>query len=225
MIQAIFAVFLLGSIAAHAVPRACEDARRAKVSAEKLYSMIDQVCPVDNNPDSPHDYHRNDLYAHEHLVFEYTNLCSEVINRELWKKQSDADIKVLRLAEQLDLALCDYRKFEGTVYRGVKLPQSVLEDYLRASVIKMKAFTSTSERKDVACDFARRFEGNTILIIHSKTGREIAHDSDTTAEEEVLFRADTDFKVLNISTQKSDVIFQTGCDVPGVQYLFELQEI
>lgn len=80
--------------------------------------------------------------------------------------------------------------FAGTVYRGAHLPKEITDLYDVGSHVTEKAFTSTSR------NLSRKFSGNTLFVIKSKTGKMIDELSSFKSEAEVLFPPGTVFKVL-----------------------------
>ncbi|NBX18412.1 MAG: hypothetical protein EBR09_13725 [Proteobacteria bacterium] len=80
--------------------------------------------------------------------------------------------------------------FVGNVYRGAHLRKEVSDLYEVGSQITEKAFTSTSRT------ISRKFSGNTLFVIKSKTGKMIDELSAFKSEQEVLFPPGTVFKVL-----------------------------
>ncbi len=89
---------------------------------------------------------------------------------------------------------------DGWVFRGTKLPSHILDTYKRAfsekGSVEHKYYTSTSAVID------KSFAGNTRMSIKSKTGVFIKNLSMHQPEEEVLFKAGTNFKVLHFEEKE-----------------------
>ena len=82
--------------------------------------------------------------------------------------------------------------FQGTVFRGSKLPPDILANYQVGKTVTEHAFTSTAAAPTAA------FDGNAKFVIQSKTGVDVAKLSVYAHEQEVLFRPGTQFKVLDV---------------------------
>ncbi len=85
-------------------------------------------------------------------------------------------------------ALNELPKFEGTVYRGDS--KKYYDAYTKDAIITRDAFTSTAKKPDSS------FEGDAVIEIQSKTGRDIQGASLKPGEEEVLIPPGATFKVL-----------------------------
>ena len=86
---------------------------------------------------------------------------------------------------------------EGVVFRGSKVEPVQLAKYKVGQIITEKGFTSTSTKLAVA----QAFSGNVFYTIVSKTGKAIKDFSEFSAEDEVLFRSGTKFKVLAVENK------------------------
>ncbi|MEV2220422.1 ADP-ribosyltransferase [Nocardia vinacea] len=95
----------------------------------------------------------------------------------------------------IEEALSKLPNYEGRVFRGTDLPQSVLDKYKPGEVVTEDAFTSTSSASSTA------FPGNTQFTIISKTGKDVSAYSSTEAagivENEVLFPPGVNFQVVS----------------------------
>lgn len=98
---------------------------------------------------------------------------------------------------------------DGIVYRGTALPKSVINKYKVGETVTEKGFTSTSTKLDVAGIFSDPgTEGKdkpVVYTIKSNRGRAIKKLSIIEKEEEVLFRPDSQFKILDKKTKKGVV--------------------
>jgi hypothetical protein len=216
--------FCLLALPALADQTTCEESRKSLLADDLLKKLTVKVCTHEpsSDPDVYMEYDKayESTSASEFLVYEYTNDCYQNLNNELFKSK-DQNQDTLKLADQLDAILCDFPESKEHVFRGAKLPEAVIENYLKADVISIPAFTSTSKAFHIACEFARK-NGNTFMKIASKSGRAIEKSSKHEDELEVLFRMNTRFKVKNvISGFKASVM--SGCK--GVSHYFELEEI
>lgn len=79
-------------------------------------------------------------------------------------------------------------KFDGTVFRGDN--KKFYDAYTKDAVVTRDAFTSTAKNPSA------KFDGDCILEIHTKTGRDIQGCSLKPGEEEVLIPPGASFKVL-----------------------------
>ncbi|MFP2956881.1 ADP-ribosyltransferase domain-containing protein [Myxococcus sp. 1LA] len=86
-------------------------------------------------------------------------------------------------------ALNELPKFTGTVYRGDS--KKYYDAYTKDAIITRDAFTSTAKNPGAS------FEGDAILEIRTKTGRDIQGASLKPGEEEVLIPPGATFKVLD----------------------------
>lgn len=118
----------------------------------------------------------------------YTGSGYANINAALRSEEKTPEAKAFK--EILNKGLSKLKKFEGEVMRGASMPDSVLESYQVGAVVTHPSFTSTS--KSVGFSGAQQF------FIKSKKGHYIAPISGSPGEEEVLFSADSKFKVLKV---------------------------
>lgn len=114
----------------------------------------------------------------------------ERINRELRELNPCDDVKFF--AQLLNEALEKTPVFAGQAYRGMTVPDidAHIEDYDIGKVVPWAAFTSSTR------DLAKAFSGNVLFIISSQNGRVLGAYADKPAEEEVLFKAGSKFRVL-----------------------------
>lgn len=102
--------------------------------------------------------------------------------------QSDAiGFRVDRLNE----ALGKFPNYEGYVTRRTELPPEVLAKYQKGNRVTEDAFTSSSKHPETA------FDGPVEMQIFSKTGKDISAYSQYGRENEVLFRSNTPFDVVD----------------------------
>jgi hypothetical protein len=92
--------------------------------------------------------------------------------------------------------------YQGTVYRGAKLPSAIQNMLIPNATFSDPAFLSTSFQRDNA------FGGGdkTMFEIESKTGVDISAKSKAKHEAEVLFRPGTMFKIKSVQ-HKQDYHF------------------
>jgi len=203
---------------------ACEQSRKGLLADDLLKKLTVKICThkFSADPDVYMEYDKayESKSAQDFLVYEYTNECYQNLNNELFKTENQNQ-DTLKLAEQLDAVLCDFPIAKEDVYRGAKLPDAVVENYLKAEEISIPAFTSTSKAFHIACEFAKK-NGNTFMKITSKSGRAIEKQSMHEEELEVLFRTNARFKV-KIAESGFQASIRSGCK--GVSHYFELEEI
>ncbi|MFC5408019.1 ADP-ribosyltransferase [Larkinella bovis] len=132
------------------------------------------------------------------------------LNRWLRHGSKDENEFLGALKRVLSAGLKHMKRYKGTAYRGTDLPADVIADYRKAlkdgKPITHLAFTSTSRTS------GKEFNGNVKYVIESINGRSIEKLSQFESEQEILFDAGTQFKVLEVS------------DVGGVTYI-RLEEL
>ncbi|WP_286741115.1 MULTISPECIES: RHS repeat-associated core domain-containing protein [unclassified Pseudoalteromonas] len=109
-------------------------------------------------------------------------------DKEKWAKAvADTDQALIKLAENPLL------RYEGQVIRGDQFSDDLLEELFPIGGIHHeKGFKSSSSNLD------KPFDGNTKILITSKTGINIANNAAVKPEEEeVLFKSGTKFKVIS----------------------------
>ncbi len=222
---ALLSLFIsLLSLSAWADQTTCEASRKALLADDLLRKLTLKVCThkPTSDPDIYMEYDKafESKSPQDFLVYEYTSDCYEKLNTELFKSQ-DQNKDTVKLAEQLDAVLCDFPQSKEEVFRGAKLPDAVVAQYLKAEEVSIPAFTSASKAFHIACEFAKK-DGNTFMRIASKSGRSIEKQSKHEDELEVLFRMNARFKVKTAITGFQASIM-SGCK--GVSNYFELEEI
>ncbi len=127
----------------------------------------------------------------------YTSDDYKMLNTAL-RKDDKAELK--RLEPYIEVAKSGLRQlpsYKGTVFRGTTLSPEQLARYKQGETITEKAFTSTSLDPNSA------FYGNVKMKIESVNGKEISILSNVPQEKEVLFKPNTQFKVLNVEIDKT----------------------
>jgi ADP-ribosyltransferase exoenzyme len=105
---------------------------------------------------------------------------------------SDADrLTIQARADRVSDGLAKLPAEPGETYRGVTYSADVLDKYQPGEVVTERAFTSTSKDPDVA---QGAFDGNTLMIVNGKNGKDIAPFSKY-PEAEILFDKGTAFQV------------------------------
>ena len=129
----------------------------------------------------------------------YTSADYQKLNDALRSKDT-AKLKAvdpyIKVAES---GLSQLPSFEGVVYRGVDLNDlpEVLSKYKVGQTITEDAFTSSSLTKRAS------FKRDTLMIIESKTGKDVSVLSDYPKQKEILFKSNTKFEVERISVDES----------------------
>ncbi|HEY9392092.1 MAG TPA: ADP-ribosyltransferase [Mycobacteriales bacterium] len=82
----------------------------------------------------------------------------------------------------------------GTTYRGVHFGDDVLANYEPGRIVTERAFTSTTQNPNVA---QGAFDGNVLMSITGRNGKDVAPFSDYVSEAEILYDKGTNFKVTN----------------------------
>ena len=101
----------------------------------------------------------------------------------------------------LNNALAKLPDHQGTVYRGLNFPhEQAREDFLArhkvGDVVQYSAFTSA--------DVIQPYPGQAKLIIQSRRGKRITDYSGDPTDDEVLFRTDSRFRVLDLEPPEGD---------------------
>lgn len=136
------------------------------------------------------------------LIYKYSEDGYEMANETLRQTKG---IEMNDFAKLLFIILGKLPDYKGLVYRNVDLTQTQLRRYQKAfsenKPVKEYAFVSTSKSSLIAGQYG----GNTAFKIFSRTGKSIdkiakfgVHNP-APNEQEVLFRANRIFKVLQIS--------------------------
>ena len=204
-------------------PLSCEEGYVLKKSDQAINQLSNKICtPTFGQDPDEYLHYENDIKnksVQERLVYEYTYFCYSKINSEL-RKTTQQDLDILNLSLQLDIALCNYPNYIGEAYRGIDLPEDVLQLYLNSKTIVFPSFTSASKKHTIGCDFAK----NTLFKIHSKNGRDIIQQSKHKEENEILFRLNSKFKVID-ATYGAEAKIKAGCNNKNIQAFIELEEL
>lgn len=101
----------------------------------------------------------------------------------------------------LNNALAKLPDHQGTVYRGLSFPhEQAREDFLAkhkvGDVVQYSAFTSA--------DVIQPYPGQAKIIIQSRRGKRITDYSGDPTDDEVLFRTDSRFRVLDLEPPEGD---------------------
>jgi hypothetical protein len=123
-------------------------------------------------------------------IYSTPNDWHHVINAGLWSRPVPAHVKVF--ASVLNRAIRKLPRVEGTVFRGLTLPDDraeFLKKYILDRTVTWPAFTSATRHRNKA------FFGTVLFRITSKAGRSLQGYSADEIEEEVLFEAGTKFRV------------------------------
>lgn len=94
----------------------------------------------------------------------------------------------------LNEALKKLAPYKGEVVRGTTLPAAVAAEHTPGAILNYPSFTSTG--------IGSGFGGSQKFIILSKKGRYVGSHSSNYGEKEVLFAADTKFKILEVEGNK-----------------------
>lgn len=130
------------------------------------------------------------IYTTGYFLNQNKTLRGEPLNKESMSRYDQTKDKINQTNKMAIAALNSMPDFNGTVYRGANLPQSIIDQYKPGEMIQEKGFVSTSQTKKAA------YNGNTRFIIASKTGTDISKISAYEKEKEVVMKPNTAFKVL-----------------------------
>lgn len=128
--------------------------------------------------------------AEVYAVRDYSGSGYVALNNALRGNTPDKE-KYSAYRDVLNQALRKMKSYKGQVIRGSNLPPEVREQHQVGSVISYPGFTSTSLKAG--------FSGQDIFVIQSKSGHYIAPLAMAKDEQEVLFAADTQFKVISVT--------------------------
>lgn len=138
------------------------------------------------------------------IIYEYTSWKYLTVNSSL---RESYGTNVSEFAQYLDIALSKLPDYKKHVYRGTELPEPVfdlIERYFRDNnpFFLEYGFLSTSQSRITASSFSDAF----LFEIFSKTGKLIADIAKNgtyafESEEEVLFRKNTRFEILDIKNK------------------------
>lgn len=104
--------------------------------------------------------------------------------------------------KNLDISLNIAEKYEGDVYRGIIADRGYTEE-LRKNIggeLKWEGYTSTTKNIKVVESFQSKnnFTEAVTFKIKSKNGYDISQYADVKGEQEVLFKRNTNFKIIDI---------------------------
>jgi hypothetical protein len=168
------------------------------------HSAVQGGAPSPYQPHSPaQDHHGPVAPVPEPLspqelsaLADYTGLGHEDLNDVL--RGGSVDASQLARVEALNRALDKLPAHEGPVFRGTNLPPEVLGQYQPGAIVTESGFLSTS--RDLTVAQSEAFAGNVEFRILSKSGRDISSLSVLPDEQEVLFRTDVPFYVVDRRT-------------------------
>lgn len=163
---------------------------------EETYNFKNRTMPKDFSCDesefittSLHKFRCGMTAEEEEALADYTGSGYGCMNAYLrQKKQKNADVQFF--IDTLNKALDKLPNYEGLVIRGADLPPKIAAQHAKGKIVTYEAFTSTSTT-DLEW-------GKDRFAIISKTGKPIMGLSDIEEEYEVLFKAGTKFKVLDV---------------------------
>ncbi len=122
-------------------------------------------------------------------VISYSKNSFSKINSKLWNFKALTNQERLK-AKRLSHNLSRLKTYQKRVYRNAFIETKVFRSYKEGQVIVFPGFTSTSK------EWINAFGGDTMIIIHSKTGKDISWLSYFKEEKEVLFDKYSRFKIL-----------------------------
>ena len=124
----------------------------------------------------------------------YTGGFYMAVNPALWSGKDLASLQPF--VDYLSSALSHLPDYHGVVFRKIKMDDTQLAQHAVGQIVTYKGFTSTS-----IDDGFQSSARNVVLKIHSEHGHFIAPYSVHFSESEVLFDADTSFKVIARKTR------------------------
>lgn len=128
------------------------------------------------------------------MVFMYTVQYFGLFNTILRKGTEAHKNQIKPMVDLLSTALSKLDPYTGPVARGLKeLSPEVLAAYVPGATVTFDAFTSTT--KDLNSNYTKN---PTLMLITSKTGKDISTLSYHSYEQEVLFDKGASFKVISV---------------------------
>jgi hypothetical protein len=144
------------------------------------------------------------------IIYEYTSWEYLTVNSALRKSNGT---NVSEFAQYLDIALSKLPNYKNVVHRGTELSEPVFEVFQRSLLNKIPiieyGFLSTSQSRMTATSFTEGY----LFEIFSKKGKLIADIAKNgtysyESKEEVLFRKNTRFKVLDIIKKSAHTLIR-----------------
>lgn len=162
-------------------------------------------------------------------IYDYTDDGYKFLNTNLrfslheileGQKTQSLNASVHILVDTMNEALDKLPNFKGTTFRGVSLnaEEALIADtkYIKGSIINEETFISTSIRPEIANEFDLRYR----FVYESRTGTNIKPLSAVPKEDEIMFKANTQFLVKDVVKDTINIIGQ-GQDLPRITYFLE----
>jgi len=140
---------------------------------------------------------KHDRYA----ILDYTGPGFAILNKALRSGAVSVDIQQRIDGVVRAMSKRQMKVYQGTVYRGAKLPSTIQDTLCPDATFSDAAFLSSSSKK--ASAFVSK--GRTLFEIKSKTGVDISAQSEHKNEAEVLFRPNTMFKIKSVEEKHDDL--------------------
>jgi ADP-ribosyltransferase exoenzyme len=144
------------------------------------------------------------------IIYEYTSWEYLTVNSSLRKSNGT---NVSEFAQYLDIALSKLPNYKNVVHRGAELSEPIFDTFQHSFLNKIPiieyGFLSTTQSRIIATSFSDGY----LFEIFSKRGKLIADIAKNgtysyESEEEVLFRKDTRFKVLDIIKKSTHTLIR-----------------
>jgi len=139
-------------------------------------------------------FDKHDRWAIE----DYTGPGFGVMNRALRAGATSADEQQRIDAVLRAMSKHRLKSYEGTVYRGAKLPPAIRDTLRPGATFADPGFLSCSSDEMRAYTFRPSGDGSFTFVIESKTGVDVSKFSKHKHEAEVLFRPSTTFQIQSI---------------------------
>lgn len=121
----------------------------------------------------------------------YTGTYYRTLNGALRSGDAISAARVEPFRSMLNAALDKMPVYEGLTKRGAYLDATAMSGLEVGKVLKEQAFLSTSYGDGA-------FDGNVRYVIYSKNGKNIERLSSFSSEQEVLFKAGTEFEIIDV---------------------------
>lgn len=197
---------LKSSVAALADAIKAEKVKTQADAETKIAKISPVVTEFEDDHGSPASVPTLTLFE-QRLLQNYIGSGYDIMNSALRAGGKRAEC-IAPLAEATALVLKRFPKYEGIVWRGMRIydktvqRQQFMEEYKPGNTVKTQAFTSTSSDSVMARSFAGIYlngssqEAGVVLQIRSRSCRDITSQNGN--EKEILCLPGTEFKVLSM---------------------------
>lgn len=161
--------------------------------------------------------------------FLYDEAKDIVMSVEYWSDGGYDAIRSNKLqkdSENLEKMIFAMPKYNGKVFRGVRLDKSLLKDFSPGSVIDMRGLSSWSSNPEKAVNFSGSGISKISVVFqleHVKNGCSIRYMSNWPSEDEVLMSGKSKFMIESV--EKKKIGDKPILDTPRYRYFINVTEI